>query len=111
MPYAEYLLSKLPGSIYLHAPNLTSLRDTAFANAICIDTFDAPECTSLGVSAFDVGSAASYLSPSVRDVFVPKCTSFGNYCFEGAHQLTNVVCSVTSIPYFGFSGCSALENF
>ena len=111
-PYtAEYLLEEVTGRFDIYAPNLTSLPANAFREAVAVDTFYAPELTSIGANAFDMGSIDTYKVPGIRNLIVPKCTSFGIEAFEGCHYLTNVICNATSLGNnYLFNACVNLEN-
>lgn len=111
-PYtAEYLLQEVSGRFDIYAPNLTSLPANAFREAVAVDTFYAPEVTSIGANAFYMGSTDTYKAPGIRNLIVPKCTSFGIEVFEGCHYLTNVICNATSLGNnYLFSACVNLEN-
>ena len=84
------VLWAIGGSISINSPTISSITNGAFMDT-GITYFNAPNCTSIGQSAFRNCYNLSYIS-------MPLCRSIGNYAFYCCSSLNSV-----SFPEFSMS--------
>ena len=99
---------------FAEGSQLEFIPNFAFQNCVSLKEINIPE------SAVSIGNKAFSGCTSLEQIFIPKNTvikdvAAGSYTFENCTSLTSVIfdedATITVIPAYTFSGCTALVNF
>lgn len=89
---------------HFSGPKVATLSSGAFSSCWYISSIYLPECTSVGNYAF-------YWNSSLTSVSLPKCETLGNYAFASCSNITRIeLPSCTSIGSYAFMSCTNLSS-
>lgn len=79
----------------LHAHSVTKINDEAFYETFFPTIFRGNNVREIGKSAFECNQA-------IKEVYVPKCEFFDNFCFMSSYLLSDIESNASKIGYHAF---------